>query len=125
MDQLDELLMAEEVDKLCSRWNEFKNKIYIKRCFQHLADLSPNVVSDIVNTMLDNFRFCPLPKDFNEAVQAYKSAHSSFERTNSLLADQESRKSEISDQGLVKALNLFGANSLLDAISKSTKGKRP
>lgn len=72
MSPVDEVMMANQISALSSRWKEFTNSAYRDRCFQFMKDLPHSAMSEAVESILDNFRFCPLPKDFGEAALAWR-----------------------------------------------------
>lgn len=62
----------QQMAKLSGIWpSEFKSAERLKRYYNALCDLPDEAFCEIVNSIIDNFRTAPLPKDFREAADEW------------------------------------------------------
>lgn len=59
-------------------WPGINNKSRLKKYFQYLEKLPEKAWDEISDTLMDNHRTMPLPKDFQEAATAWKRANNYF-----------------------------------------------
>lgn len=97
----------------------FDNPIKKRTIYSYIVDLDAKWWFALVNRIIlsSNPRV-----DIQDAAGGERRARKALELTNDMFAAQDNLSKEITDRGLKDALAKFGANSLLDAIFKQSKG---
>lgn len=111
---------SEQIERLSNCFPSAFPEERIKVIFRHIHDLDLSWWRQTVDRIIitNNPRL-----DIEEAVRAYRNARGSMKRANNVVAFHESIREQISDEGLSRALKLFGSNNLLDAISVAGRKK--
>lgn len=72
----------ELMNNLNQIWPGINNKSRLRKYFQYLEKLPEKSWDDISDSLMDNFRTMPLPKDFQEAALVWKKANNYFSNSD-------------------------------------------
>lgn len=68
------------MNEMAALWPGMNNKSRYKKYYQYVERLPIHAMREIADTIFDNFRHQPLPKDFQEAASAWKKANEQFNK---------------------------------------------
>lgn len=87
MVHLTDKCFSQNMAKLSGIWpNEFKSPERLKRYYNACCNVPDEGFNEIVNTIIDNFRTAPLPKDFADATTVW---HKNFVNENGYMFGHE------------------------------------